>query len=93
MQNSKNTSKHRTSRICNTRTEPSYRRWLPILLCVISICALLAGCSREKGTEEQAADAVAALCGVGQVTVKVVWEPAWTPDKMSEDARAVLEMF
>ena len=43
MQNSKNTSKHSTSRICNTRTEPSYRRWLPILLCVISICALLAG--------------------------------------------------
>lgn len=41
----------------------------------------------------QAADAVAALCGVGQVTVKVVWEPAWTPDKMSEDAKAVLEMF
>ena len=42
---------------------------------------------------QQAADAEAALCGVGQVTVKVVWEPAWTPDKMSEDARAVLEMF
>lgn len=42
---------------------------------------------------QQAADAAAALCGVGQVTVKVVWEPAWTPDKMSEDARAVLEMF
>ena len=42
---------------------------------------------------QQAADAVAALCGVGQVTFKVVWEPAWTPDKMSEDARAVLEMF
>ena len=42
---------------------------------------------------QQAADAVAALCGVGQVTVKVVWEPAWTPDKMSEDAKPVLEMF
>lgn len=42
---------------------------------------------------QQVADAVAALCGVGQVTVKVVWEPAWTPDKMSEDAKAVLEMF
>ena len=42
---------------------------------------------------QQAAAAVAALCGVGQVTVKVVWEPAWTPDKMSEDAKAVLEMF
>ncbi len=42
---------------------------------------------------QQAADAVAALCGVGRVTVKVVWEPAWTPDKMSEDAKAVLELF
>ncbi len=42
---------------------------------------------------QQAADAVAVLCGVGQVTVKVVWEPAWTPDKMSDDAKAILEMF
>lgn len=42
---------------------------------------------------QQAADAVAALCGTGVVTVKVVWEPAWTPDKMSEDAKAILEMY
>ena len=42
---------------------------------------------------QQAADAVAALVGVGRVTVKVVWEPAWTPDKMSEDAKALLEIF
>ncbi len=42
---------------------------------------------------QQAAEAVAALCGVGRVTVKVVWEPAWTPDKMSEEAKAVLELF
>ena len=42
---------------------------------------------------QQAADAVAALCGVGEVTVKVVWEPAWTPERMTEDGKAVLELF
>jgi len=28
--------------------------------------------------------------GVGEVTVDLVWEPAWTPDKMSEKCRALL---
>ena len=42
---------------------------------------------------QQAADAVAALDGVGIVTVKVVWEPAWTIENMSEEARAMFEFF
>lgn len=42
---------------------------------------------------QQAADAVAALDGVGIATVKVVWEPAWTPDRLTEEARAILELF
>ena len=42
---------------------------------------------------QQVADAVAALCGTGIVTVKVVWEPAWTLDKMTEEGKAVLELF
>lgn len=41
----------------------------------------------------QAAEAVAALCGTGEVTVKVVWEPAWTPERMTEEGKAVLELF
>lgn len=85
MQNSKNTSKHRTSRICNTRTEPSYRRWLPILLCVISICALLAGCSREKGTEEQAADAVDAAVVIPEdLVVHTEYGDLHYPDRWQE---------
>ncbi len=42
---------------------------------------------------QHAAEAVARLCGVGVVTVKVVWEPAWSPDKMSDEAKAILEIF
>jgi metal-sulfur cluster biosynthetic enzyme len=36
--------------------------------------------------------ALCALEGVESVEVKVVWEPAWTPDRLSESARAKLSM-
>lgn len=41
----------------------------------------------------QVADAVSALAGVGVVTVKLVWEPAWTMDRLSENARYILDIF
>jgi metal-sulfur cluster biosynthetic enzyme len=37
-------------------------------------------------------DALRALEGVESVDVRVVWEPAWTPDRLSESARAKLSM-
>ena len=37
-------------------------------------------------------EALCALDGVSTVDVKVVWEPAWTPDRLSESARAKLTM-
>jgi metal-sulfur cluster biosynthetic enzyme len=37
-------------------------------------------------------EALIALDGVDTVEVKVVWEPAWTPDRLSESARAKLHM-
>lgn len=42
---------------------------------------------------QQAADAVAALDGAGRVEVKIVWEPAWTIECMSDEARAMIELF
>ena len=36
---------------------------------------------------------VSALEEVGEVEVKVVMDPPWTPDKMSEDARDQLGIF
>lgn len=41
----------------------------------------------------QAAEAVAAVKGVGCVEVKLVWEPAWTFERMSDDAKMMFEMF
>ena len=38
------------------------------------------------------AETLAALPGVGIVTVTLVWEPPWTKDKMSDDARMALEI-
>ena len=42
---------------------------------------------------QQAADAVALVEGTGNVEVKIVWEPAWSMERLSEDARAMMELF
>lgn len=39
------------------------------------------------------ADAVARVEGTGLVTVQLVFEPPWTPDRMSDEARLQLDMF
>jgi len=36
---------------------------------------------------------IAATEGVNGATVRVVWEPTWTPDMMSEEAKLELNMF
>jgi FeS assembly SUF system protein len=38
-------------------------------------------------------NAVASVPGVGQVKVDIVWDPPWDPSRMSEEARAVLNMW
>ena len=38
-------------------------------------------------------NAVASIPGVGTVNVNLVWEPAWTPERMSDEARLVLNMW
>lgn len=42
---------------------------------------------------QQAADAVAALEGVGEVEVRVVWEPAWSFEMLSDEAKEMFELF
>ncbi|NOY92516.1 MAG: SUF system Fe-S cluster assembly protein [Deltaproteobacteria bacterium] len=39
------------------------------------------------------AQKVGAVPGVKQAHVELVWEPFWTPDRMSEEARLELGMF
>jgi FeS assembly SUF system protein len=38
-------------------------------------------------------NAVASVPGVGQVKVDIVWDPPWDPSRMSDEARAVLNMW
>ena len=42
---------------------------------------------------QQVADAVVLLSGVGKTEVKLVWEPAWTPDKLTDEAKELLELL
>ena len=50
------------------------------------------GCPVAGEMPGQVAEAVAAAEGVGEVTVELVWDPAWTPERMSEDAKLALDL-
>ena len=51
------------------------------------------GCPVAGEMPGMVAEAVAALDGAGEVEVELTWDPPWTPDNMSEDARMLLGMF
>src|SRR5215469_4728190 len=38
-------------------------------------------------------NAIASIPGIGVVNVNLVWEPMWSPDRMSDEARLVLNMW
>ena len=48
------------------------------------------GCPVAGEMPGHVAAALAGVEGVGLATVRLVWEPAWTPDRASEDAQLVL---
>ncbi len=39
------------------------------------------------------ADAVAGVEGIGEVAVHLVWEPQWTMDRMTDEAKLALDLF
>lgn len=51
------------------------------------------GCPVAGILPQQIADAVATVDGVGKVDVEVVWEPAWSIERLSEEAKMMLEML
>ena len=48
------------------------------------------GCPAGPMIQEAIHDAVAALPGVEAVEVELTFEPPWTPDRMSDDAKFIL---
>jgi FeS assembly SUF system protein len=51
------------------------------------------GCPVAGEMPGKVAEAVAAVPGVGEVEVHLVWEPPWTKERMSEDAKLALDIF
>jgi metal-sulfur cluster biosynthetic enzyme len=48
------------------------------------------GCPAGAQIEQDIRDAVGSMAGVGEVTTELVFDPPWSPDKMSDDAKFVL---
>ncbi|PIQ82731.1 MAG: aromatic ring hydroxylase [Candidatus Omnitrophica bacterium CG11_big_fil_rev_8_21_14_0_20_64_10] len=48
------------------------------------------GCGMSYQIAMSAKQSVLKVPGVKEATVHVVWEPAWTPDRMSEEAKKKL---
>jgi metal-sulfur cluster biosynthetic enzyme len=48
------------------------------------------GCPVGPMIQQQIDEVVRALPGVADVDVELTWDPPWTPDKMSEDAKFIL---
>ena len=48
------------------------------------------GCPAHQMISQDAATKVRQIPNVGNVNVNVVWEPAWTPERMSDNARKAL---
>jgi metal-sulfur cluster biosynthetic enzyme len=51
------------------------------------------GCPVAGEMPGQVAETVALVEGIGRVEVELVWDPPWTPERMSEDARLALGMI
>jgi metal-sulfur cluster biosynthetic enzyme len=48
------------------------------------------GCPVGPLIQQQIDEVVRGLPGVNDVEVELTWDPPWTPDKMSEDAKFIL---
>ncbi len=48
------------------------------------------GCPVGPMIQEQIHEVVTALPDVNDVEVELTWEPPWTPEKMSDDAKFIL---
>jgi metal-sulfur cluster biosynthetic enzyme len=48
------------------------------------------GCPAGPMIQEGIHDAAASVPGVESVDVELTWDPPWTPDRMSEDAKFIL---
>jgi FeS assembly SUF system protein len=51
------------------------------------------GCPVAGEMPNMVRDALLTVAGIGEVTVNMTFDPPWTPDRMSEEAKLELNMF
>ena len=51
------------------------------------------GCPVAGEMPNMVRDALLTVTGIGEVTVNMTFDPPWTPDRMSEEAKLELNMF
>ena len=51
------------------------------------------GCPLIEALEKEIKDLVSSVSGVSEVKINLVWEPPWSPARMSEAAKAELGMI
>ena len=51
------------------------------------------GCPVAGEIPVQVANTLAKIPSIGLIEVELVWEPAWTKDRMSEDAKLALDIY
>ena len=59
---------------------------------IVEMSLTAPGCPVAGEMPGNVAEAISAVPGVGQVEVRLVWDPPWTPARMSEDAKLALGM-
>jgi FeS assembly SUF system protein len=60
---------------------------------IIEMTLTTPNCPSAQELPVMVENAVASVPGVGEVKVEIVWDPPWEPSRMSEEARAVLNMW
>ena len=48
------------------------------------------GCPAWQMIQEDMQNVISSLPGVEEVEIELTWDPPWTPDKMSDDAKFIL---
>jgi metal-sulfur cluster biosynthetic enzyme len=48
------------------------------------------GCPAGPMIQEDIVNVASAVEGVDEVEIELTWDPPWTPDKMSDDAKFIL---
>ncbi|MBE1237687.1 DUF59 domain-containing protein [Phaeovibrio sulfidiphilus] len=61
--------------------------------CAIVMTLTAPGCPVAEILPNEVAQRAASVEGIGEVVVTLTWDPPWTPERMSDVARAALDFF